>query len=95
MAFDLSILIHYSKNSFFRFVYHDGALEGLDDRKKNNLLQQVRKICSKYNIQYILTLIDSDLPKDEKNQIINFPDNEICLELHDKDDSGRLFTIGF
>lgn len=95
MAFDLSILIHYSKNSFFEFVYHDGALEGLDNRKKNNLLQQVRKICNEYNIQYIVTLIDSDLPRNENDQIINFSDSEICLELHDKDDSGRLFTISF
>jgi len=95
MVFDLSILIHYSKNSFFRFVYHDGALEGLDKRKKNNLLQQVRKICREYNIQYIFTLIDSDLPRDENDQIIDFSNNEICLSLHDKDDSGRLFEISF
>ncbi|MBU0701197.1 DUF2326 domain-containing protein [bacterium] len=95
MAFDLSILIHYSKNSFFRFVYHDGALEGLDDRKKNSLLQQVKKICREHNIQYIFTLIDTDLPRDENDQIVDFSDNEICLELHDKDDSGRLFGVGF
>lgn len=95
MAFDLSILIHYSKNSFFRFVYHDGALEGLDDRKKNNLLKYVREICSKYGIQYILTLIDTDLPRDENDKIIEFSDDEICLKLHDKDCSGRLFEICF
>ena len=95
MAFDLSILIHYSKNSFFKFVYHDGALEGLDDRKKNNLLQHVKKICGEHNIQYIFTLIDSDMPRDENNKTIDFSANEICLELHDKDVSGRLFEIGF
>jgi len=95
MAFDLSILIHYSRNSFFRFVYHDGALEALDDRKKIKLLETVQKICKDYNLQYILTLIDSDLPKNEKNEVIQFPPDEICLELHDRDDSGKLFGISF
>jgi uncharacterized protein YydD (DUF2326 family) len=38
MAFDLAVLITYSSRSFYRFVYHDGALEGLDDRKKVNFL---------------------------------------------------------
>ncbi|MBN1997358.1 DUF2326 domain-containing protein [candidate division KSB1 bacterium] len=95
MAFDLSVLIHYSSNSFFRFVYHDGALEGLDDRKKNKFLGYVKNICKDYNLQYIFTLIDSDLPKNMNNEIIAFPKEEICLELHDKDDSGKLFGICF
>lgn len=95
IAFDLSILIYYSNKSFFRFVYHDGALEGLDDRKKNKFLETIRKICDEYNLQYIFTLIDSDLPKNEQNEVIPFPSKEICLELHDKDDSGKLFGISF
>ena len=32
--FDLSILKVYADKPFFKFVYHDGILEGLDDRKK-------------------------------------------------------------
>lgn len=95
IAFDLSILIHYANKSFYRFVYHDGALEGLDDRKKVKYLSLIRSICSKYGLQYILTLIDSDLPEDENGNIIKFPDNEICLRLHDKDDGGRLFKKSF
>jgi len=95
MAFDLSILIHYANDSFFKFAYHDGALEGLDDRKKVKFLETVRKICKDYDLQYIFTLIDSDLPKNEKNEIIQFPIEEICLELHDKDDSGKLFGVSF
>ena len=95
MAFDLSILIHYSGNSFFRFVYHDGALEGLDDRKKTKFLDIVKKICADHNLQYIFTLIDSDLPKDEKSEVIQFSPDEICLELHDRNDSGKLFEISF
>lgn len=95
MAFDLSVLIYYSKNSFFRFVYHDGALEGIDDRKKINFINTIREICLKHNIQHILTLIDSDLPKDENNNVVYFLKKEICLELNDKDDKGRLFEISF
>ena len=95
MAFDLSILIHYANKSFYRFVYHDGALEALDDRKKIKFLSLIRRVCSKYDLQYILTLIDSDLPKDENGNIIEFPDNEVCLRLHDRDDSGKLFKKSF
>lgn len=95
MSFDLSILIHYANQSFYRFVYHDGVLEALDDRKKIKFLSLIRRICSKYNLQYILTLIDSDLPKDENGKIIKFSDNEVCLWLHDRDDSGKLFKKSF
>lgn len=95
MAFDLSILIHYANKSFYRFVYHDGALEALDDRKKIKYLSFIRKICSEYNLQYIITLIDSDLPTDENGNIVKFQDDEISLKLHDKDDSGKLFKISF
>jgi uncharacterized protein YydD (DUF2326 family) len=95
MSFDLSILIHYANKSFYRFVYHDGALEALDDRRKVKYLSLIRSICSEYNLQYILTLIDSDLPNDENGNIIKFPDNEVCLKLHDRDDSGKLFKKSF
>ena len=95
MSFDFSILIHYANRSFYRFVYHDGVLEALDDRKKIKFLSLIRRICSKYNLQYILTLIDSDLPKDENGKTINFPINEVCLWLHDRDDSGKLFKKSF
>lgn len=95
MAFDISLLIHYSNKSFYRFIYHDGALEALDDRKKIKFLELIRSICSKYELQYILTLIDSDLPKDEKGQVIDFPDPEVCLRLNDRNDDGKLFKMNF
>ena len=59
MAFDLSLLIYYSNKSFFRFVYHDGILEGLDYRIKIRLLNKVKEICRDYNLQYVLSLIKS------------------------------------
>lgn len=95
MAFDLSVLMTYSQRSFFRFVYHDGALEGLDNRKKVNFLNAVREICDKYNLQYILTVIDSDIPRDHNDRPLYFSDDEIVLTLHDKDESGLLFEMGF
>ncbi|MEY3444583.1 MAG: hypothetical protein RLZZ519_2864 [Bacteroidota bacterium] len=95
MAFDLSLLIHYSSKSFFRFVYHDGILEGLDDRIKLRLLSKVKAICKEYNIQYILSLIDSDLPLMPDGTRYAFATEEICLKLNDKDDSGRLFLHSF
>jgi uncharacterized protein YydD (DUF2326 family) len=95
MAFDLAVLITYSSRSFYRFVYHDGALEGLDDRKKINFLNTARDICKEYDLQYILTVIESDIPRDEMDKIAAFPDEDIVLRLHDRDDSGRLFEMGF
>lgn len=95
MAFDISILIVYSKASFYRFVYHDGALETVEDRKRMLFIQLVRRVCSEYGLQYIMTLIDSDLPMDETETIIPFSDDEICLRLHDRDDSGKLFKRSF
>jgi len=95
MAFDLSLLIHYSKSSFYKFVYHDGILEGLDNRIKLRLLEKVKSICSQYDIQYVLSLIDSDIPTLNDGSKYIFNQNEICLELNDKDDSGKLFLQSF
>jgi len=95
MAFDLSLLMSHSKQSFFHFVYHDGGLEAIESRKARMYIDEVREICDEYNIQYILTLIDSDLPKDNDGHILEFPETEICLRLHDKDDSGKLFKRSF
>ncbi|SIR07650.1 DUF2326 domain-containing protein [Chryseobacterium sp. RU33C] len=95
MAFDLALLIHYRKKSFFRFAYHDGILEGLDDRIKIRLLNKIKSLCEEYDLQYILSLIDSDIPTDEKGEKYKFTSDEICLELNDKDDLGKIFLNSF
>lgn len=95
MAFDLALLIHYRKHSFFRFAYHDGILEGLDDRIKVRLLNKVKNICNEYDLQYIISLIDSDIPTMENGEKYHFSQNEICLELNDLNDSGKLFLNSF
>jgi uncharacterized protein YydD (DUF2326 family) len=91
--FDLALLRVYDQQSFFRFVYHDGVLEGLDDRKKIALLDVVREQIVSSNSQYILTLIDSDVPRDAAGKRIPFEDNEIVLRLHDGGAEGRLFRM--
>ncbi len=95
IAFDLSVLIVYSKRSFYKFVFHDGALETLDDRVKRKFIDIVRGICRENGIQYILTVIDSDLPHDDQDNLIPLPEEDIVLRLHDRDDSGRLFEMAF
>lgn len=95
VAFDLALLIHYSKHSFYRFVYHDGVLEGLDDRIKQRLLNVTQRLCKEYNLQYILTLIDSDMPRDIRSDGYKFPIGSICLNLEDKNDQGKLFERSF
>ncbi|MCY4329401.1 MAG: DUF2326 domain-containing protein, partial [Endozoicomonadaceae bacterium] len=88
IAFDLALLKAYKETDFPHFVFHDGCFEGLDDRKKRNLLALQRKYAED-GVQSIITAIDSDIPADNKNNF--FHKDEIVLTLHDKSDDGRLF----
>ncbi len=92
ISFDLSVLIAYHKKSFYRFVYHDGALEGLDNRKKINFINKVKEYCVEYDIQYIFTSIEHDIPTE---LLKTFGEKEICLTLNDSGDSGKLFEFSF
>jgi len=92
ISFDLAVLVAYHKNSFYRFVYHDGALEGLDNRKKINFISVVRRYCAEYNLQYIFTSIEHDIPSE---MLKTFTDKEICLTLNDSGDDGKLFEFSF
>lgn len=92
-AFDLAVLKTYHDKSFFRFVYHDGMLEGLDNRKKIIFLALVRRFCEEFGLQYILTVIQSDLPRDVSDNVIPFESGEIIRQLHDEGDTGRLFNM--
>lgn len=95
VAFDIALLVSYSSHSFYRFVYHDGVLEGLDDRVKQRLIMVTQRICSEYGLQYILSLIDSDIPKNAEDSNQEFPMDAVCLNLNDLDDSGKLFMRSF
>jgi uncharacterized protein YydD (DUF2326 family) len=91
-AFDMALLSVYRKKGFFRFVYHDGVLEGLDNRKKLKLLEVIRELCSR-GIQYILTVIEADLPRDSSDARIEFPTEEVVQVLSESGDQGRLFRM--
>ena len=90
-CFDISLLIEYASVNFYRFVYHDGIFEGLDNRRKVSLLNMIRNVCEKNGVQYILTVIDSDLPRDQNDQKLLLTDKEIIRYLNDIVDEGRLF----
>ena len=89
--FDLALLRTYRDERFFRFVYHDGVLEGLDPRRKRAFLSLVRDEIGSGSLQYILTSISEDLPTDEEGAPIPFSEDEIVLSLDDTGDRGRLF----
>lgn len=92
IAFDFSVLRAHLGDKFPRFVFHDGVFESLDDRKKENLLDVIRRHVD-LGIQSIITLIDSDLPGREPNGSEVFDHSEIVLTLHDENDQGRLFKM--
>ncbi|MFH0889320.1 MAG: DUF2326 domain-containing protein [Planctomycetota bacterium] len=95
VAFDLAILAEYSNESYFRFVYHDDIFSNQENKIRARLLNLLKEYCTKYNIQYILSVIKDDLPRDDKDNFIMFDKDEIIMELHDKNDDGKLFKTSF
>ena len=94
-CFDLAIILAYIDKSFFRFAYHDGVLEGLDNRKKRLFVELVKTICEKAGIQYILTVIEDDIPTGDEPYGGLFEEDDIVLRLHDSSDEGKLFETSF
>lgn len=90
---DQAMLQAHVSGSYFRFLYHDGIFEGLYNRRKVGLLDHVRRMCREHELQYILTVIDTDLPRDARDQKLLFTREEVVLELHDGGDDGRLFRM--
>ncbi len=90
--FDVTLLLIHSKESFYRFCYHDGLLESLDDRIKVKLIKLWRELASQNGLQFIITVLDSDLPI-ENGERQYFPKDEVVRELNDKGDEGRLFRM--
>jgi uncharacterized protein YydD (DUF2326 family) len=83
----LAILISYSNKSFFRFAYHDWVLETWWDSLKNNFLKYLKEMTSENDIQYIISMIKSDIPKWDI-----FDTNDIVVNLN-KDN--LLFWINY
>ncbi|RZJ51805.1 MAG: DUF2326 domain-containing protein [Flavobacterium sp.] len=95
VVFDLAIMVAYNTESYFRFVYHDDVLSQQDNGIKIRLLGLIRTITAKFDIQYILSVIKSDLPTNDEDKPIFFDKSEIILNLHDHDDTGTLFGFEF
>lgn len=93
--FDIAVLKALENTAFYHFVYHDGIFEGFDNRAKLRLLELIRECIASSRIQYILSIIDSDLPRalHDDNQKIYFSPDEIVVALNDSGDEGRLFKM--
>lgn len=92
-AFDVSLLQHYNDKSFYKFAYHDGVLDSLDIRKKEEYIKFVRNLVEKFNIQYIVTTIESEV--DQFKGACKITDDEICLTLSDTSCENKLFKQCF
>lgn len=92
IAFDLAVQVAYLPQAYPHFVYHDGFLETLDDRKKLNLIGVARALGER-GVQHIVTLIDSELPDLPDGGRFEFDEEEIIVRLHDDGDEGRLFKM--
>ncbi|WP_291766682.1 DUF2326 domain-containing protein [Maricaulis sp.] len=91
--FDLAVLKVLENEPFFHCVYHDGLLEGLDNRKKMAVLSLIREFIKDGKVQYIFSVIDSDLPRDDDDNKVAFTDEEIILRLNDSGNDGLLFKM--
>lgn len=92
IAFDLALLKAYQTKNFPHFVFHDGVFETLDDRKKENLLKEMRSLGNE-GIQQIITMIESDTPNDYDEVHEWITESEITVLLHDDGEKGRLFKM--
>ncbi len=95
VVFDIAIMKIYSRESYYRFIYHDDVLSQQDNGVKTRLLKILQNITKETNIQYILSVIKSDLPTNDEDKPIYFSEDKIVLKLHDKDASGTLFGFEF
>ena len=51
--------------NFFKFAYYDWVLESAWEGVKRNFIRETKELCSKYNIQYLISVIRTDLPTDK------------------------------
>lgn len=94
IAFDIAVLVAYSKERFFHFVYHDGGFERLESKRKTALLRIIRDACDSAGIQYIISAIDEELRDLNETDGLYPTSEEFIIELHDGGDDGRLFKMG-
>lgn len=88
IAFDLAVLRAYLDQAFPRFVYHDGAFEQLEPRKREKLLGVLHEYAS-FGLQPIASALDSDLVFVDEGDWRS----EVVVLLHDEGPDGRLFKV--
>jgi uncharacterized protein YydD (DUF2326 family) len=93
ILFDFAVLKAYAKSEFFRFVYHDGLLETMDDRKKVELLQLLKEFADETGVQCIFSVIESEMPLNPDGHRRQFSTEQIIRELSDDGSRGRLFKM--
>jgi len=93
VCFDVALLVFYSDKDYYRFSYHDGIFESLHDRVKLKLIKAMRKLAEEHGLQFIITVLDSDIPENEEGSRVHFEENEIIKELSDNGNEGRLFKM--
>jgi uncharacterized protein YydD (DUF2326 family) len=89
----MAVLKAYAKNSFFRFVYHDGILETMDDRKKIEMLQLLKEFAVETGVQCIFSVIESEMPIGQDGKRMELSPDQIVRELSDDASRGRLFRM--
>ena len=62
VSFILGVLAHYSSMSFFRFLYNDGLFDNWANNHKVQFINLIREFCQQYDIQFIASMIKSDIP---------------------------------
>lgn len=76
-SFCLSLMINYKINefSFFEFAYNDGLLDWVWRDVIKRCLAKTKEYCNKYNIQFIISAIESNIPD------WSIDDNDIIVRL--------------
>ena len=92
---DLSIINSYLTNSYYRFTFHDGCLDGDDPKFAIAYLELIKKLALN-GMQCVITMIDSVVPKKQDGTTYKLNGKDIILELNDAPDgSGTLFGFKF
>jgi uncharacterized protein YydD (DUF2326 family) len=89
VAFDLAMLRTHLDVNFPRFVYHDGALEQLEPRKREKLIEVFREYAA-LGLQPVLSALDTEV--EQVAQPFRMSE-EVVRTLHDEGPEGRLFIM--
>ncbi|WP_027722855.1 DUF2326 domain-containing protein [Maridesulfovibrio zosterae] len=93
--FDIALILKYYTRNHIRFVAHDGVWDTMGDSLKEKHIKKIRELSAYSNCQFILTMLDDDIPRNY-NRENYFKDNEIVLDLDDREDNtGLLFETLF